>query len=613
MAKTKKKPVAHNLEVFAKTVDTFSGITGRRLILVTERAANSRTNGSTIWIDMENPAAYRILEHEVSHIVFKSDADAREAFIETYSKAIEGVLRNHGIGFDTGGFHAIADSIIGSLEDRRVNSLWAELYPGSAHSLRSFVADDFAERGACTHLLDYLTRLAYNHHDEASDKIFGAYKPIFMQACRSVDRRSFQASLVMTKWLITQLVDLLITPPKPPSNSGGDADSQDGSGEDQDPEQVDGEADADAKPSPNAPRLRAQALSDLINDLNESMGDFSPATNPVAEAPLKSRAAELQALAAAKEALKQSVEDLAKLDESLEKSEAEMEKILDDTRDKLGLQKVDRDDWLRRNVKAKIKFTNIKKSDCKRVPVMVRDKEVVRRLRGHFIRVLGRKSQALDDVGSELDVRSYIDALVSGEAAPFFKSEGTGRGFRALILADRSGSMSGFNHDAVNRACQMLADALRFPFVTFEVWGFNSSGYENDVNIHRYAGNCDGFDTGKSRSDGLTPLHICTKLAIRELLDSSDIKHLFVLTDGQPCFTGANQETMQGEVREAILMGQRFGIGTTGVCIGQAVPNTDMDKMFLGPRHWKRMDERDVGKDLFDLVLRSFNTYIKHR
>ena len=163
----------------------------------------------------------------------------------------------------------------------------------------------------------------------------------------------------------------------------------------------------------------------------------------------------------------------------------------------------------------------------------------------------------------------------------------------------------------------MLADAMNFPFVKFRVWGFKSTD-RGVVNIDRYATNCKTFTSHKSESNGYTPLHVATRLAIRELRSGASVKHLFILTDGAPTFTDlsgghlSTEQQMQW-VREAVLQGQRHGIGTTGVMLGASVTPEHMTHMFLKPQSWKELSADRFGEDLFSLVMKSFNTYLRAR
>ena len=636
--------------VFHKTADTFSGILGKRLQVVPLDNGSPRTDGSRIWVDFEAPEGYLVMEHELSHILFKSDSDARNAFVVSYSQMVQAAVRKAGVSLDERDFVKFVEYTIGILEDRRVNSLWGELYPGSSNALRKHCVSDF-RASVPRHVLTYLMQLSYGVDHAKTDASITRFRAICQTAIRSVDRRAFTSTLVMTKWLVTQLVTALIVEEQERkkqegsqheagSQSQGDQGDQDQDQGDQDQDQGDqdqdqGDQDQDQgdqdpsqgkgqqgqqtgvttdQPGGGAPS-RAQALADLMAGtadavLSQQSGDYSSTG-------LKSRVAELQAQQMAKQALSQNIDDSATLEAALAKSEADMEKVVDTFRDKLGLSKISHDDWLRRDLNARIVFNDIAAHETYREHASPEERSAVKRLRGHFLRVLGRKTTELSDTGSEVDVRAFIDAKALGAQAPFYKAEGTGRGFEAIVLVDRSGSMAGRSHHEADKACQMLADAMNFPFVKFRVWGFKATG-PGIVNIDRYATNCKTFSSLKSTSDGYTPLHVATRLALRELNSGSAVKHLFVLTDGAPSFTDltgsfmSTQQQMQW-VREAVLQGQRHGIGTTGVMLGAAVAPEHMTHMFLKPQSWKELSADRFGEDLFSLVMKSFNTYLRAR
>lgn len=195
-------------EAAYKTVDTFAGITQRKLWLRDgERAC---TDGHAITAPFKDKYFYRKVEHEISHILFKSDAIARKKFVEEYGNRVDQVVRKSGREFDKGRFNAMVLNIIGILEDHRCTTLWALLYPGSAAEIEQMDLDLVRAMApkAIQSLLIYIACVSVGI-DVDVDR-FNRFKPFIEEAFRKVERRGFGATLLVSKWLITQLVSELI-------------------------------------------------------------------------------------------------------------------------------------------------------------------------------------------------------------------------------------------------------------------------------------------------------------------------------------------------------------------------------------------------------------------
>jgi len=640
-AARKREKRAVPLDVFVQTTQTFSGIVGRPLIL--RRAANTfKTDGTTIYVDPDHAVGYHVLEHEIAHILFKSDAAARAAFVEAYRASVASAFTHKGLDFDSRTFTVFLSHVIGHLEDRRVNSLWSDLYPGSARLLREWMRTDMMKSRGASSLRQLLAEREVDLvRGKASDSE-RALGEMFSAAYRMVDRRGFASTLIASRWLMTQLVSFFVQQPQqqqqqPQQEQGqgggggeGDEDGDEGSegaegSEGDDSPEGSGEKTPEQAPrsAPASAEARLQAMTDLLKEAAKTQDkdgskaeDRGVTANDFTDAGLTSKAAELQAERLARDILRQAVDES---EAACEGTAEAMQDIVNDVRDRLGLNApIDPDDWLRRDLKAIVDFVDIKKHETAEIRLTPEQRLTVQRLRAHFMRVLGRQAITLEDTGSEIDVRAYIDRKVTNEPVPFFKAETSGRGFEALIVLDRSGSMCGANHMQVNRACQMLAEALDFPFVKLRVWGFNSPS-NGVARISRFAPGTRGFESSKSASNGLTPLHVATQLGIREMMRGKGVRHLFMLTDGQPEFAslyggGYSHEAMRDMTRKAILQGKRVGVNTTGILLGRAVGDAEMSQMFVSERNWQALDNSSTFcADLFNLVIRNFGAYLRGR
>lgn len=586
-------------EAAYKTVDTFAGITQRKLWL--RDGERARTDGHAIIAPFKDKHFYRKVEHEISHILFKSDAIARKKFVEEYGSRVDQVVRKAGREFDKARFNAMVLHIIGILEDHRCTTLWALLYPGSAAEIAEMDLELVTAMApkAVQSLLVYIACVSVGI-DVDVDR-FNRFKPFIEEAFRKVERRGFGATLLVSKWLITQLVSELIRqkldePPipcpvamaiaipmgggQPQSGQGSKQDDQDGESDadDQEAQQDDqngsqgssggsqegdqddsqegseeasggseGQEQGDQKGDEPKPgewypppvqgdqSQRSDALDQLMQDA--TLGDkLDELYGDFEDYKFLSKVDVDNAEALAAQLTKLNVNDPAKMGAYLGLTREEMEQIAEDARNAIKQQMLE-DDWLRKDAMAKVVFTDVKQPEGVEPPPMEEDdQETIRRLRSQFYRVMGRRKSALAESGSEIDVQAFLQYMVSNVPGPVFKHEERGRGFGYLLFLDRSGSMWGDKTEQVERAARIIKKALKFPFVEGDVWGFKST--ENgQVDIDRFAPNQEVFSTQRSTVGGVTPLHVAARLGVRYLMSKGSMaKHLFLLTDGFPVY-----------------------------------------------------------------------------
>lgn len=668
--------------VVYKLVDTFAGITKRRIWL--KDGNPPRTDGHEIVVPLNDSSAYRLTEHELSHILFRSDSRAKDAFLTEYSGKIQQVAKKEGVAIPEFGLKMLLAHFIGVLEDHRVDSLWGLLYEGSAKLKKEMDRELIQE--VCPNPHESLVGLMA--HVEAGLPIpsgaLDRYLPYFREAVTKVERRGMEASLVVTKWLVTQLVTEIVRffrdlpPPQsqpqdggqdqdqgegdlqPQGGSGGvggagDQDGADGMGGDgsqgngdhmvaesgssgagntevQDGQQsgkqqrTSGEGGRRKFQPPNdlqalSAKERAEALKKLVDENGAAPAppQMRGGTEELQPSKYPARGEEFRAKKMAQDALKTDVGNEQKLEEELEASSQQMKDLIEEARQAMRKQMTN-EEWLRKDALAKVVFKDVKSRDVEnqRVPPLSQDdQDTVRRLRAVFNRVMGRRKVMLDDAGTEIDVPAYIEYLMSGQSVPCFKHEEMGRGFKAMILLDRSGSMTGSKTDQAERACRIISRALRYPFVDLTIWGFQSLEH-GQVDIARFDPRLEIFDSEKSSIGGCTPLHVAVRLGARHMERGAESKALFPITDGFPVYgrrDGGNFGTKQLMlwVREEVQKARADGINVTGVLIGNDMEMKDLAFMFGSSNSWKRMRTERFGAGLVDLVSRSFIGYLKSR
>lgn len=674
-----------------KTVDVFAGITGRKLWLKNADDGQAKTNGFLIEVPFDDPHAYQLTEHEISHVLFESDVLAKAYFVEEYAKKVSEVASKRGVDLSARNIRIAIDTIANVLDDERVISLWGLLYRGSEKIMRRMKYEDAQPYVDQAHdnLLTLLCCLA--GRVEVPEGKLDRFRPYMLEALRKVYHRDHHAVLVASKWLIAMMVGEIIRenrgedplsipdqllmpgaktgPGQGPESSEGAGEPQAGQGpgeapsaahseaqeaedtvprmpyeaaEDEDeeePSRAGGGAGASAQAGEEEPSEqggpwqppeveanvdeRSRALAQLAEQLGRAPRELADKLSDVHESKYKRAGQEQRARRNARKALNQEVKEANPLEHALDASAAQMRNIVQKVRHQVR-NAWQEDDWIRRDAMAKVVFHDVKKSDTSaNIHLDPDDDAVVRRLRAAFFRILGRRAMRQEEAGVEIDVPSYIERRLNYNPLPVFRTEARGRGFKALVLIDRSSSMKGYKTVQAERGCRIISRALRFPFVESEVWGFQS-WERGQVDITRFEQGMEVFETSQSHVGGMTPLHTAIRVAVRHLEEGSEKKQLFVISDGWPTFarksgTPMGTRALMSFVRKDVDRARSKGIGVTAVMIGvqtgrhgvqTEVKPHNMNRMFGSHRHWRLMGQ-DFGGDLVRLVARSFADYLQ--
>lgn len=557
------------LAIAYQTVDVFGQITGKPLTLKDSSAV--RTDGRTLYAPFEDPNLYTLVEKLLAHVVFESNARALEEMVLTYSRAIS---RNTGI--DASKIRPLVRSICEFLNESRVIGLWGQLYPGSEIDLRELLHEQTTPSPPPSTIANLLRALSGGHAPCGPHE---RYAPVLVECLGMVEGKDFGTVLIATKWLFNQLVDELLK----------------------------GHFETDVLPDEikNDPRSRSQALEALTK-----IG-ADPKTRPsdLAQTKYASDAEKSQARKQVHQALSVSVRT-EELHEALNRSALRAATAVTAVQNTIV-----KNSALRRKAKAKVMFVDVPAG----ITVLdARDLQTVRKLKAASFRILGRKSHTLDYEGGEIDALAAVQRMVTKQDAPVFRVERSGRGFRALVLLDRSHSMTGVKTQRAERACKIIGKALDFPFVDCRTWGFQSPG-PGEVLITRYAS-----EPTESKCGGTTPLHVAIHVAVKHLLQYQDVRQLVVVSDGAPIWPDRTACMMDTEelmelTRTEVIDARRRGVSVTGVFIHRKVHGhvdseltpKDMEFMFGSPRHWKMIADDDFDSALVRLMSRSFHNYLR--
>lgn len=666
-----------------KTVSTFSGLIGRKMSLTSAKAAY--TDGVEIGAPFDHEMLYEFVEHEISHNLFKSNFEAKKLFGEQYVLQVAKALHAFGVTMDDKSkdqLQTLVGTILNIIEDHRVNSLWAMLYPGSYKRLLDYSQSLVEKKKKHAHqdIISFFLCVAYAAKVPSGP--FDRYAPAMVTALKKVERKGPGATFVIGKWLMTQIVSEIIRvqkgmPPPPtagkstvktdiddlggsvlrPHQSGandddGEGDDGDGDGEGSD---ADGDGDSDGQDGDSAqsgqgdaqgsgdggqsggaqddwtpPPVNATAEEriDAFKQLMDAAAKMAGVNTPMAGAlsrvnsekqPHHSVASVTEARQQVAAAYGTDVTDEKALGDYLKKSADDMEKVIQQIEDALEKErKQSEKDWCGRNVHGKLMFKDVKSAKYTPHPLSSDDRRAIGRMREVFQRVKSRAAKTLAEDGVEVDIPAIIQRRASDQPIPFFKADVPGRGFKALVLVDRSSSMDGERSQATERATRILRAALKQPNVHFHVWGFHGNG--QGCVLTRVAPNIEIADSMEMPASGNTPMTAAVRAAVNFLTEGTEKKQLIILTDGEP--NTDSGDVLDGgknrfaSVRREVQRARRMGVNVTTLVIGGAVSGPDANAMFGDARQWTRVKDglsqgAALTKALVQVVSTSFSRYLQ--
>lgn len=640
-------------KVSRQTIDIFSGVTGKTIEVQRcdgNENPTPQNDGSTIWYEPMVDSYYEDVEHEIAHILFDSDGLALNYFIDDWSKAVSDSLAKSDFLVNTEILSKGMFSICNLTEDVRVNSLWGRIYPGSGRLIRkgdyeavATYREQYPTPGSIVEAFAWVSC----GHDLPDDSEFKSFEPIFKESLDKVKDGMFSTTLVVSKWTIRQIVQHLIQEgveqsamsegnqgqqsqqggQQQQSQGGGQQQQQNqqsqqqeqqGQGQNQSQQQEQqGQQEQQQQGGKRKAKNEQEAMQMVEQMLRKHVQNERAELNktPLKDRNANTREEEANSRQTANQALGQKTDDES-MQEHMEQAADKANSDISDIRNKLGLSDpMSIDGWVKKDTDAQVTFVDVASNQITEVTKLNSgDRKTISRLRAIFNRELGKKRMSLNEIGSSIDVRSVIDRRVSKNDCPIFMQDNPGRGFKALVMIDQSGSMGGHKRDNAERACQILTQALDYPFVDLGIWGWTST-YASETQITRYDSACKGY-RHKDYSQGGTPLHIAMEMGCRYLEIGTETKYLFMCTDGCPSYAttrgGFSQKSAVEQTADTVRNSRRKGVNVIGVLFGNDVPDSTANQMF-GVRRWLRMPEKNIGTDLTRLVSTCFSNFVKSR
>lgn len=277
------------------------------------------------------------------------------------------------------------------------------------------------------------------------------------------------------------------------------------------------------------------------------------------------------------------------------------------------------------------------------------EKTIIQRLRGAFLRSMGKQKAKRSSAGTSIDVETLIQYLSDFQDSDVFNSDDVNQGFAYSVVCDMSGSMTG-SFPVVCRATEMLKQALDFPFVVGNLWGFRGGQpirpssptkkdlfnggevwmYKYDKDVDWYTGTVpvrlfpgpNGVFQVPVKCGGITPMNSAINIATAHLwrkMPAGMAKRMFLLTDGSPLqvkVTGKHipEFILRQFVASEITKARKHGIEVYTLVIGEhAIEEDKCLQMFGQKKFWMRVGRERVGTVLLSLVLKNFTKYLRRR
>ncbi len=392
---------------------------------------------------------------------------------------------------------------------------------------------------------------------------------------------------------------------------------------------------------------RAQALARLMEDPQrlDPKEEHSPPTPEDLVAAQKSQSLR----AALNRIFHQDISDLDNLHvEQSGEPDSEMQDQLDQLQS--GIAQKSESSQLTDGSRAKVTIINVTNNGVgkERIQLESSEKTIIQRLRAAFLRSMGKQKSKRSSVGTSVDIEALIQYLGDYQDPDIFENEDVNQGFAYSVVCDMSGSMNR-SFPVVCRATEMLKQALDFPFVVGNLWGFRggqpithiSSKKDffggGEVWMYKYSKEVDWY-TGvvpvrlfqgpngvfqvPVECGGITPMNSAINIATSHLwrkMPAGMAKRMFLLTDGSPLQVKMNgkhisEAVLRQFVAKEINRARNHGIEVYTLIIGEhAIDDNKCLQMFGQRKFWTRVGKERVGTVLLSLVLRNFTKYLRRR
>jgi hypothetical protein len=557
-------------KMLARIHETFNGLTKKDLALLSASPPGRTDTVSFIAIAPEDPDAALILKHEWSHVIFKTNLYALWKFADQYMMEL---VRDYNV--DREQALEVIHAVCNALDDIRVNSLWAIPYPHSSFRIEERWRAICADKPS-THYIIRIIAIGVDADLANGHRVFDT---LASEAVANVRQRGYSAVLRNCKHLISHLIEHQIARDYSPLLDSNVNEA---------PKEISKRAVA----TKALQRIGYQAdKASFIYDLQKA--PTSPDVDPEGTDKM------------VRMAMLEETSSLA-IEASLDAEAQEVRTIAQ----QLDGQRLIKEDRLLED-NPNVSLIDVKPGTIRHSQMNDHDIELIELLRSMFSKHLGMRRRRVEAEGTDLDPERLIDMQVGSGDSRIFRDEVIARGFNCLLLIDMSGSMAD-KWSLVERACRVLAYAMKFPFTQVSVWGFSETA-TGTTHIFRFADPSWGISppTGTGGAWGMTPIHTVLPISTKELLRYNGHRHIILVSDGTPQAVGADNSAMRATVKKAREDGEGLGVHYSVLLVGHSTPAELADYMY-GARGWIRTpDDSYLFDGLVSLVSKIFDHYLR--
>lgn len=588
-------------------VEIFTGLCGLETLALNQAAYGHTDCKTFVAANFGDPEAYLTVEHEISHIFFDSDLDMASTFNEVY---ISELLQKANVQQGSPEAHGYEQALKGiihnawnALEDHRVRSLWAEIYPGGGYYLKqrwNNIAEHCMKDVATQDILAYVARTIATGEDtpEAPEQ-FRLCKPEIDKAAAMVQKADKKTCLAATRIMLDAISDILLDWAKqnqqPAHNNSmnnesfeqdllkhtkqvglSDFKDTDLSSAKKNPQKLDAFAkivQLTGCTSSSVPEDETGAGDTKYNGLGAHDIDKKPMDGPASYRDKRKsvKASTITGIKKLSKMARLAAEGNEKADDALKdmikKGTNEMKRKIQAAKSELFksppvLEDPDACDKVEYDTAAA--SAGITAIHVKEGPDLPKPSKGAYRIQAELNRLRMAIRRQLQEEGDDLDIEAFIDAKISKslEDAKIFTDFTKDRGIELLVLTDCSGSMYGNGIAMVDQAMSDIMEATKNLKVKCHLWGFSDYLYTFSKPM-----------SVKGTGGGGTDLIPALDCAIEWASQSKTKRGIIMLTDGYPTScrnrksTGNPREDMKNVIEEA----RKNDVVLSILCINEAV------------------------------------------
>jgi len=612
------------VDLLRKTAGTFAQVVGKEISLSPTDSEMSYVgwerarNRFVIGIDKNDDGLKKITktEHELSHIIFKTD-------VKELDKCMERIMENTPTSEKFPDFKNkawnFAKQLYNILEDERIESNYGDIYAGSKKQFQ-LSKETHHKINKPTGELDPVGAVfcARFLHDDVID---GSDWEIAKEFLKQTHHKDEKAGIILTKmywdkyvcpWLQKQL-DELEDKPKPKSKEGeseeGEGDGKgSGSTVDEKLDDFEGKSDADRKKEIDKVKSSIEAKEKKLGETTKDKARKEKVTKRLEKlfSDAKKQSGHDRVTVPDGDPDPIDFDDLeGELEQSKENFEMQIEEIREALDNPIEMRDADGRVLLER-----LTPKYVLKID-RPVSTVNPDIQLSRGLNKMFKRIKGKFTDTIETAGMEIDMEEYIQSKVK-RTGEFWVEEVEAGGLSIVIGVDLSGSMGSHRITVCRNMCATLFKSLEgIDKVDLKIvaWSSPSSQYKLSVtDIKKYE---DVRKITSASGHGQNANHMAHQYIDEMLRKSTNQKRLCImLTDGVPWMSTGRREydmdTLLDLTKQAIDETRRHGNKVFGIYIGDNETEVDLMRKMYGT-DFVAVDEIEQARTK---VVRAFEAHV---